>query len=208
MTGRAWQKWDTGDVAEIIEAYWERSSFEVAHRDALAQLISLHIAHTNGRVLEVGCGSGQIYKRLFPAVVAESSYVGIDISEKMLKIAKRNFANARFARANGFQLCFQNNAFETVLCFEVLGHLANIETFITELFRVTGKRCVFSVWHSKDADIVEGHERIDGVRFMHRKYSHSYMERVVSTCQPGLAKSLEVAVLSPENWVYIVEMKG
>jgi len=204
MDRSEWQQWDHGQVAQEIASFWKSDPFESAHRDALAGLVAPLLGAPAARVLEVGCGSGAIYQRLVPRRLDNRDYFGVDISEKMLAIARREFPLAQYVQADGFSLCFKDRAFDVVLCFEVLGHLPEIKPAIEELLRTTRSTCVFTVWPSSGDNVTETHEEIGGARFLHRCYSDSYVRQAIRGCARGRWAEIEVIVLSPAHWAYVV----
>ena len=203
---REWEKWDTGDVAELIETYWRDSLFETVHRDTLIDLVSRYLTDPGMTVLEVGCGTGLIYQRLVPRCVPNDRYVGLDVSTKMLNIARRNFPAGQFLRGDGFQLAFADRAFDLVVCFEVLGHIPHNERFVSELLRVARRACIFTVWPTADDDVVDSGERLDGQQFLHRRYSDAYVQRLVRSAHPAAVEQIRVAILSSANWAYVVPL--
>jgi len=201
---RDWQNWDKGRVAEIIEAYWQSNVNESAHREQLLSLVSCNLSTPRGRVLEVGCGTGLIYQRLVPTLLNNTDYVGVDVSDKMLDIARRNFPDGIFLRGDGYELSFADGAFDTVLCFEVLGHILHIEKFVSELLRVANKNSIFTVWPSAGADIIESYEYVDGIRFLHRQYADSYIRRIICSATPKRGNHIKAVELPTGVRAYIV----
>ncbi len=209
MTDRSqWQQWDHARVAQEIASYWESSPYEVAHRDALADLVARHLPGPGRRVLEVGCGSGAVYGRLVPRHLAQRDYVGVDLSAKMLAIARRDFPLGQLVRGDGYGLCFRDRTFDVVLCFEVLGHVPEIQPLLEEMLRVTRSLCVFTVWPSQREDVGEDHEEIGGARFLHRRYSDAFVQRAIRACARGRSASVEGLGLSADHRAYIVRPGG
>lgn len=94
------------------------------------------------RVLEIGCGTGQLAAYLFDQGI--DSYVGLDFSPKAIDYARRNAPRGRFVvgDARASNICFEEEH-DVLVCTEVLEH-------ITEDLSVVGrfhpqKRCIFSV---------------------------------------------------------------
>ncbi|MBI3798045.1 MAG: methyltransferase domain-containing protein [Deltaproteobacteria bacterium] len=199
------QLWDAEEVVKAIEQYWQNNIYESAHRDALIELVSHYITSPKSSVLEVGCGTGLIYKRLVPEHLLGSSYVGVDVSRKMLEIARKNSPTGQFIVGDGYELKFADRAFDITLCFEVLGHIPEIGPFIGELCRVTKDICLFTVWPSEGEDIVEEHEEVCGVKFLHRKYADPYIKKILA--EDGLENGwkVQVAILSAECWAYVLQ---
>ena len=84
-----------------------------------------------GRVLEAGCGTGQILERLGRAGVRA---VGVDLSSGMLQQAR---ARAReLVRGDLTALPFGDGRFDAVCCFKVLAHVPDIGRAMAELGRL------------------------------------------------------------------------
>src|SRR5215831_13779428 len=127
MSQGATQPWDTDRVAETIESYWRANLHEQFHRDALVDLVQHCLPDAYATLLEVGCGSALIYERLVRTPLLRARYVGIDSSVKMLAIAKRNAPDGSFLAADGYAIPVRDHAIDLTVCFEVLGHLREID---------------------------------------------------------------------------------
>lgn len=76
----------------------------------------------NKKVLEIGCGIGRWAKYL---VEREPTihYTGIDISPKMVEIAKKRVPSASFLNMSGDNLRFKDESFDLVFSITVLHHI-------------------------------------------------------------------------------------
>jgi SAM-dependent methyltransferase len=94
------------------------------------------------RVLEIGCGTGQLAAYLLDQGVA--SYIGTDFSAKAVEYARRNAPGGRFivedARASSI---YNEEEHDVLVCTEVLEHIAE-DLAVVERFRPR-TRCIFSV---------------------------------------------------------------
>ena len=81
------------------------------------------------RVLEVGCGLGDLLAALKP-----SRGVGIDLSEAMVKEASRRHPHLEFRAADAESLDLQET-FDVVILADVVGHLVDIEETLRRLRR-------------------------------------------------------------------------
>jgi len=85
------------------------------------------------RVLEVGCGAGNILERMVPG----GHLFGIDLSSKLLdKARKRCGGQAGLLAAKAEELPFKAGSFNKVLCTEVIEHLLLPEECLAEIERV------------------------------------------------------------------------
>ena len=93
-----------------------------------------------GRILDAGCGTGEISSRLaelFPTATVDA----VDIIESHLDLAGRRHAHLqdrlRFARGDLFALEFPDEAFDLTICRHVLQAIPHADRAIAELARVT-----------------------------------------------------------------------
>lgn len=91
------------------------------------------------RVLDIGCGPGTISEDLLG--ISEKVW-GIDISENMIKIARKRFneikpnSKIHFAVGDAEKLDFPENFFDVVFCLGVLRYLDSWEKGLQEIYRV------------------------------------------------------------------------
>ena len=112
---------DYNNFAWVYNRYW--GSYSKGIMPVLEKLIFPYIPQ-NGKILDLCCGTGQLANSL-----TEKGYevTGIDISEEMIKFARRNAPKANFliedARSFDFSTCF--NA--TLTVFDSLNHLMELK---------------------------------------------------------------------------------
>ena len=92
---------------------------------------TLKPAVPGGRVLDVGCGVGQVVGRLMQA--GYEAY-GVDVSEP--SIAKARQYTDRCQTYDGSRLPFPDNHFDSAGALNVLEHVDEAESFIREIVRV------------------------------------------------------------------------
>lgn len=91
----------------------------------------------NKRILEIGCGSGTgagiINKTYRPR-----QYIGIDLDEKMVRIAKQKNPerNMTFMEGDVSSLPFREESFDAVFDFGVIHHIPNWKDCVREVHRV------------------------------------------------------------------------
>jgi len=76
------------------------------------------------KVLDLGCGNGRFYELTKEKKV---SYIGVDISEKLIKIAKERYPEVKFLTADALNLPFPNNYFDKVYAIALLHHIPSKE---------------------------------------------------------------------------------
>ena len=103
---------------------------------AIVKLMDKH--YKEGRVLEVGCGAGNILEK-----VPLLDLFGIDISAFILSKAKEKLKKkALLLQADAQSLPFKGQVFKQVICSEVLEHLLNPMISLQEIKRILGHQGV------------------------------------------------------------------
>jgi SAM-dependent methyltransferase len=92
---------------------------------------SLKVAQAGARVLDIGCGAGQVVGNL---TRAGYDAWGVDVSETNLRQAKEFSPNCQLY--DGSKLPFPDNHFAAAGALNVLEHVEQPEAFIAELVRV------------------------------------------------------------------------
>jgi len=72
------------------------------------------------KILDWGCGHGRLLLALKDKKI---SYIGIDSSPKLLKIAKKNFPDYDFRTLNKLSLPFSNSLFNVICCIAAIHHI-------------------------------------------------------------------------------------
>ena len=99
--------------------------------DRLESEIALRYAR-HADVLEAGCGTGLILRRLAPET---RRAIGLDLSAGMLGHARRRGLDV--VQGSITELPFANDSFDVVCSFKVLAHVERIRDALAELGRVT-----------------------------------------------------------------------
>jgi SAM-dependent methyltransferase len=87
------------------------------------------------RVLEVGCGTGEIGRMLLESGLAVENYVGIDYSGPAVERGRAAGFDCRQMDAQ--ELDFPDDSFDLVFCFDVMHHVDRPERMAREMVRVT-----------------------------------------------------------------------
>jgi ubiquinone/menaquinone biosynthesis C-methylase UbiE len=158
------------------------------------------------RLLDLGCGEGR--HSISAYLLADAEIVGLDLGLKDLKTAKGRLMDfptppskggyCAFIQGSGHELPFSDNAFDHVICSEVLEHIPDYPSFLREINRVLKPGGLFAVsvpryfpewvcWQLSDAyhQVEGGHVRIFqashlrqriqsiGFKFLSRHWAHS-----------------------------------
>ena len=102
-------------------------------RDKRLYLINKHIKKED-RVLEIGCGSGNILR-----FINSKNIYGLDISPKMIDFCKKTIPYGNFTQGDAENLPYENDFFDKVIISEVLYYLPDLEKALEEAKRVLKK---------------------------------------------------------------------
>lgn len=94
----------------------------------------------NKKVLDLGCGPGRYAKILSDK---KAKVIGIDNSENLIEVAKKEAPKAEFIVGDVEKLPFSNNQFDVVISPLVIGHLKDWNKVLKEVNRVLKKNGVF-----------------------------------------------------------------
>jgi carbamoyltransferase len=127
------------DVTEIVKQFYEKTPFpnyedmdnvrallEKAHQGLFARLLNEQIPY-DARVVEIGCGTGQLTNFL---AIARRSVLGTDMCLNSLRLAQRfkteqGLEQATFAQMNLFRPALRDEFFDYVICNGVLHHTSD-----------------------------------------------------------------------------------
>lgn len=105
----------------------------------------------NKNILDAGCGTGIFIKKTIFLNPEIKEIVGLDISEKMLEIAKSRCKSdkIKFLRQTIRKIPFKNGYFDIIFALEVLHYIKEIGEVLNEFNRVLkkNKKLVISVKH-------------------------------------------------------------
>jgi glycosyltransferase involved in cell wall biosynthesis len=132
---RAWERWSEWRPDRIARILSDERAVGAgtSSRRALADLA----ARLGSHVLDVGCGPGALglhLRRYEPRV----RWAGVDVTDAMLREARRTFPEVGFVRADSGQLPWRDDAFDVAVLRHVLEHLPPwlMERTLAEAFRV------------------------------------------------------------------------
>lgn len=149
-------EWDKSkkDVTDIVKAFYEKTPFpnyeelenvgdlvQKAQRSFFADLLNDQTPF-NIRVLEVGCGTGQMSNFLS---VAHRNVFGTDICLNSLKLGqefkkKNSLKRVGFYQMNLFKPIFKEESFPLVVCNGVLHHTSNPYAGFRSISKLVKKR--------------------------------------------------------------------
>ncbi len=125
--------------SQFAEEFDEKQSF-VAGKEILTLIENETLKENNlGRVLELGCGTGQFTVALIDKA---SDIVATDFSDEMIEIAKKkrgNLKNVKFEKANALNLHYDAESFNTVFMANLIHVIGDADRVVQESSRVLRK---------------------------------------------------------------------
>jgi ubiquinone/menaquinone biosynthesis C-methylase UbiE len=141
---------NTRDVTDIVKQFYEKTPFpnyddldnerallEKARAGLFARILNEQIPY-NARVLEVGCGTGQLTNFLS---IAHRSVLGVDVCLNSLQLAQRfktenGLERATFAQMNLFRPALKDGFFDVVISNGVLHHTSDCKAAFARISRL------------------------------------------------------------------------
>lgn len=139
-----WQQWDVDPIPESRYNI-KRVKGELPEMESTKQLVNLisEVYRPKMKVLDVGCNVGHylsgIRKKFF-----DLDYTGVDAYDYYIKTAQESFSKdsfSNFEQKDIFEPLFPNSKFDIVYCCNVLLHLPDFRTPITNLLDSTKEVC-------------------------------------------------------------------
>jgi SAM-dependent methyltransferase len=126
------------ELWEQHAGWWQREFTDGADAEYEEQIIPLALQHLEGvtRVLDIGCGEGQIARRATAAIDAVRAVVGVDPTGNQIREAARRGGRVAYAQATAHRLPFGAASFDAVLMCLVIEHIDDFEAAFREVARV------------------------------------------------------------------------
>ncbi len=133
---------DTNKLTKWHRAYIQNAYRELEQGTTRKQLNTLNIKAAGKKVLDVGCGPGNLLAAL--SVDHPQLLIGVDVDETFLTIGRSKIEKfiallstfPAFIRGSLPTLPFADETFDLVTCFLVLPHVPDDKIALTELTRV------------------------------------------------------------------------
>jgi SAM-dependent methyltransferase len=137
------------DLWEAHAGWWQDGFTDGADPEYEEQILPLAAQHVAGaqRVLDVGCGEGQVARLAMAGGAATA--VGVDPTWAQVEVAAERGGGAAYARAGAAQLPFAEGAFDAVVACLVFEHIRDVDAAVAEVARVLepGGRFLFFLNH-------------------------------------------------------------
>jgi ubiquinone/menaquinone biosynthesis C-methylase UbiE len=131
------------------EDYWDavheylQNCYLLQHNDDYLEFLVKQVWELDQpcRLVEFGCGTGKMGRKLLPLLPKGSSYIGIDKSATLLIKAQEVWDHypwkPAFYQGSIYDPPFKSNSFDIALTHTALMHVPNVDQVLTEMIRVT-----------------------------------------------------------------------
>lgn len=116
---------------QVVEKY-ANSNRIVFYRDILETIKQF----LSGKIIDVGCGSGDFLKLVQNIATPEWQLYGVDFSQSAIVRCQTIIPNGKFSVGNLYDLNFPSSYFDCVICMEVLEHLERPSQALKEMQRI------------------------------------------------------------------------
>ncbi|MGO9334539.1 MAG: class I SAM-dependent methyltransferase [Acidimicrobiales bacterium] len=141
----------TEDPWERHATWWRETFTNGADLEYELQILPLASSQLEGaaRVLDLGCGEGQLARRLALRTPVREIVVGLEPSAAQLASAIDQAGGPRYVRGVGERLPFRDASFDGVVCCLVIEHSSDPDALLAEAVRVlaVGGRFLLLVNH-------------------------------------------------------------
>jgi ubiquinone/menaquinone biosynthesis C-methylase UbiE len=129
------------DEAKALASFIDARAATADQAAAHTALVAALAPQPGARLLDVGCGTGVIARRLAEAVQPGGVVVGVDISRAMLDFAEGQTLppGLRYEQANAASLPFPDAAFDGAAAARTLMHVDDPQAVLMEVQRVLGR---------------------------------------------------------------------
>ena len=128
------KEWSTSSALE----YYSKNRHEISDLYPSEKVFLPRVLFPGAKVLDIGCASGGLYnimRTMEPAI----EFTGIDISEAVVDLARRNYPEARFEVGEGSEMPYEDGTFDLVHCTSLFCIEPHYEEIIRVMYRVSNR---------------------------------------------------------------------
>lgn len=139
--GEVWQRLSKRQMREA--SFLGLPQVDSASRLKIVEIVKNGFSGRRPRILDAGCGPGITLEALDRAEL-DFDYLGIDVTPKMVDVAREAHYGRRFEVAEVNDLPYADRSFDISICKSVLEHLQSYQDAIFELVRVSESLVILS----------------------------------------------------------------
>jgi ubiquinone/menaquinone biosynthesis C-methylase UbiE len=140
----------------------------------------------SGSILDVGSGIGHFCKVLD---MPNASYLGVEKCPMFIREGQKRFANSvRVVEGDAYNLDFESESFDLVVCNALLIHLNDAEKAFSELVRVSSRWVFITILEGDVANRVvfrDGKKIVNGMAYTYRGFSEDEMSKMADRYGAG-----------------------
>lgn len=192
--------------AEFLNQAYEATGFQIGGRvgDIQRAFGYINKKSSDVSVIELGCGTGRDAKEILKYT---HNYVGIDISEGMIQVAKEKAPNGDFRVCDIASFKFPNDI-DIVFAFASLFHLndSELDAVLKDIYKTLNSGGVFYISIAQLADSV--YEIVKDTEFGKRYYFYHKPQRILELARNhGFEEIWHDEQTRQEQWFTIVLQK-
>ena len=132
-------------------------TYEHQDNDNISKLLSFIDFKDVHDVLDLGCGQGILSTKL-ASLLPSAQIVGLDLSEKMIEIAKNNISNPRINFLAGDYYSFNpDRKFDLIICFDAYPHFLDKDGFVSKSIDLLSSNGRLIIMHDASKDMINSH---------------------------------------------------
>lgn len=118
---------ETSETWNKVAALYQKKFMDLDLYDTTYDFVCNSLLKSNAKILEIGCGPGNITKYLLNKR-PDFDIFGIDIAPNMIQLAQKNNPSARFATMDCRQIDTLNPEYDGIICGFCLPYLSPVDS--------------------------------------------------------------------------------
>lgn len=131
------------NTAEALDYFWAHKDFaeyftpqRMMHYDTVNGYLGRSLTQQIDRVVDFGCGCGQMLAHILPWLESDVLYIGMDYATSAIEYSQKHVPQALFIRGDILDNGLPSASYDLALCIEVLEHITDYRKALTEMLRV------------------------------------------------------------------------
>ncbi len=185
---------------KVAQLYEDKFMYLTIYNDSY-DFVCKHLQQSNSKLLEVGCGPGNITKYLLTQR-PDFDILGIDIAPNMIQLAEQNNPTATFKVLDALKINELNDLFDAIIVGFCLPYFAPIdaENFIKNAYAALNKKGVLYLSFVEGNPTDSGYQTGSSGDSTYFYYYHlNDLEKLLSSNQFKILKTFQVEYEKSNN---------